>query len=592
MMKIKNKISPGMRVSPWIILGTTAILIVVVLALAIQNTRRDRRYVSQVLRTKGAALILAVEAGTRTGMMGRMWGAAQVQRLLEETAQLPGVLYMAVVDADGIVLAHSDRELVGRPFRDNSAVIHYGVDFKENWEVVTGPDNRRVFEVHRPFRPLPPRWKEHGRAGMPMMQRRSPQDEEDWLDRQQSRPRIIIVGLDIAPFEQVIHDDIRSTIILSLVLLLLGFAGFLSLFWMHNYRITRRNLQDTSAFADEVVSHLPVGLIATDRTGRIAAFNAAAAKISGLSPSMVLGRDPDKILPPLLCGLRTSLDQGVIIREKEMQCAFNGDKVPVSVSATRIVNENNEAVGHILILRDLAEVHRLQAEIRRQEKLAALGGLAAGVAHEIRNPLSSIKGLATYFSEKFAPRSEDRKLAQVMIQEVDRLNRVISELLEFARPTDLKRRPYDLNALLRHCLQLVHQDAAGKQIDIQSHLAADLCSVVLDPDRMSQCILNLYLNAIEAMAPRGRLTVSSEQTTEHQVSIKIADTGGGIASSDLEQIFNPYFTTKSKGTGLGLAIVHKILEAHGGHIRVESASGEGTRFIITLPCGDQEPESE
>ena len=143
-MKIKTKISPGMRISPWIILGTTAILIVVVLALAIQNTRRDRRYVSQVLRAKGAALILAVEAGTRTGMMGRMWGAVQVQRLLEETAQLPDVLYMAVVDADGIVLAHSDRERVGRLFRDKSAVMHYGADFEENWEVISRPDNRRV----------------------------------------------------------------------------------------------------------------------------------------------------------------------------------------------------------------------------------------------------------------------------------------------------------------------------------------------------------------------------------------------------------------------------------------------------------------
>jgi two-component system sensor histidine kinase HydH len=174
-----------------------------------------------------------------------------------------------------------------------------------------------------------------------------------------------------------------------------------------------------------------------------------------------------------------------------------------------------------------------------------------------------------------------------MIQEVDRLNRVISELLEFARPTDLKRRSYDLNVLLRRCLQLVHQDAAGNQIDIQAHLAENLCRAVIDPDRMAQCVLNLYLNAIEAMAPGGQLTVTSEQTMTQEARIEITDTGGGIEPSDLEQIFNPYFTTKSKGTGLGLAIVHKIVEAHDGHIQVESASSEGTRFIITLPCGDR-----
>jgi two-component system sensor histidine kinase HydH len=591
MMKIKSKISPGMWISPWIVLGTTAILIVVVLALAIQNMRRDRRYMSQVLSTKGAALILAVEAGTRTGMMGMMWGGDQVQRLLEETAQLPDVLYMAVLDADGTILAHSNREHVGQPFRKENPVIHYGAEFEENWEVISRPDNRRVFEVHRHFRPLPPRWKGRPREGMPGMLHRPRKDGEDWLDVQQSQRRLIVIGLDVAPFEQVINDDIRNTIILSMVLLLLGFAGFLSLFWMHSYRITRRSLQDTSAFADEVVSSLPVGLIATDRNGRIAVFNTAAAKISGIDSTRALGQNPDRVLPSQLCGLKASLDQGVIIREREMMCAFHEDKVPVSVSATRIVNENNEAVGHILILRDLVEVHRLQAEIRRQEKLAALGGLAAGVAHEIRNPLSSIKGLATYFGEKFAPQSEDRNLAQVMIQEVDRLNRVISELLEFARPTDIKRRPYDLNGLLQHCLQLVHQDAADKQIEIQSHLTSDLCRVDVDPDRMSQCILNLYLNAIEAMAPQGRLTVTSEQAVNQQVKIQIGDTGHGIAAPDLEQIFNPYFTTKSKGTGLGLAIVHKIVEAHDGHIQVESIPGEGTRFILTLPCRDQEQES-
>jgi len=546
---------------------------------------------SQVLSTKGAALILAVEAGTRTGMMGMMWGGAQVQRLLEETAQLPDVLYMAVLDTDGTVLAHSDRERVGQPFRKDDPIIHNAAEFEENWEVISQLDNRRVFEVHRRFRPLPPRWKGHSMGGMPGMQRRPRENGDDWLDVQQSRRRLIVIGLDSTPFEQVISDDIRSTIILSVVLLLLGFAGFLSLFWMHNYRITRRSLQDTSAFADEVVFNLPVGLIATDRNGRIAVFNTAAAKISGLDPSRALGQNPDRVLPAQLCGLKVSLDQGVIIREKEMMCAFNGDKVPVSVSATRIVNENNEAVGHILILRDLVEVHRLHAEIRRQEKLAALGGLAAGVAHEIRNPLSSIKGLATYFGEKFAPQSEDRNLAQVMIQEVDRLNRVISELLEFARPTDIKRRPYDLNELLRHCLQLVHQDAADKQIEIQSHLASDLCRVAVDPDRMSQCILNLYLNAIEAMVSHGRLIVTSEQTVDQQVRIQIADTGHGIGAFDLEQIFNPYFTTKSKGTGLGLAIVHKIVEAHDGRIQVESVPGEGTRFILTLPCRGLEQES-
>ena len=185
-MKIKKQISSGMRISPWIILGTTAILIVVVLALAIQNTRRDRRYMSQVLSTKGAALILAVEAGTRTGMMGLMWGGAQVQRLLEETAKLPDVLYMAVIDTDGTVLAHSDPERVGRSFRKENPVIHYGAEFSENWQVITQPGGKGVFEVHRHFRPLPSGSRAWSRRGMPGMQHRPLEDRNDWLDFQQT----------------------------------------------------------------------------------------------------------------------------------------------------------------------------------------------------------------------------------------------------------------------------------------------------------------------------------------------------------------------------------------------------------------------
>ena len=158
-------------------------------------------------------------------------------------------------------------------------------------------------------------------------------------------------------------------------------------------------------------------------------------------------------------------------------------------------------------MRDLGEIRRLQGQVRRQEKLAALGGLAAGVAHEIRNPLSSIKGLATYFAGQFDAGSEAREAAGVMVQEVDRLNRVITELLDFARPTDLKRQPTDLSALLVRSLQLVQQDAANQGVDVSLSVDPDLYPVAVDPDRLAQCLLNLYLNAIQAMEGGGTLTV-------------------------------------------------------------------------------------
>jgi two-component system sensor histidine kinase HydH len=382
--------------------------------------------------------------------------------------------------------------------------------------------------------------------------------------------------------------------VISSVLLLLGFGGFLSLFWAHSYRTTKRSLQDTTAFADEVVTHLPVGLIATAADGKIAYFNSAAAKITDLKPEDARGKDPEEVLPSGLCGLKAFLEQGQLILEKEMECEFSGrNSVPLSVSAAQIVNEEGAFVGNVLILRDLGEVRRLQEEIHRKEKLAAIGSLAAGVAHEIRNPLSSIKGLAAYFGNKFEQGSEDKQAAEVMSQEVDRLNRVISELLDFARPSELNLKPADVNEVIEHSLRLVQQDSKAKNVEVRWSGSEDIPSVLLDPDRFSQSLLNLYLNAIQAMEQGGILSVRSSLGAHNDIEVEVADTGKGINHDDLDGIFDPYFTTKPSGTGLGLAIVHKIIEAHLGQIKVRSTPGKGTAFTISVPIqSGQHPERE
>jgi len=374
-------------------------------------------------------------------------------------------------------------------------------------------------------------------------------------------------------------------------MLLLGFGGFVSLFWMHSYRVARQSLQDTSAFANEVVSHLPVGLIATDRSGHVTFFNAAAEKITDLNKKLIHNQKPDGLLPEVLCGVQKKLDQGEIITEREMECPFAENRVvPVSVSATHIMNEEGKFLGQILILRDLSEIRRLQDKVQRQEKLAAMGGLAAGVAHEVRNPLSSIKALATFFAGQFEEGSEAQEAAKVMVQEVDRLNRVITELLEFSRPTDLKRQPSDIGLLISRSIQLVQQDAANKNIDFEVNAEDDICHPWVDPDRLSQCLLNLYLNAIQAMENGGTLKVKCTMDETENLEISISDTGRGISPDQLKKIFDPYFTTKNKGTGLGLAIVHKIIEAHGGHIEVHSAIDEGTTISIRIACEHREKD--
>jgi len=589
----KGSIHSGMKTSPWIILGSTAILLIVVLVLAFQNTNREKRYMSQLLSAKGAALIRAVEAGARTGMMGMVSDGQQIQRLLEETARLPDVLYMAVIDQAGRAVAHSDPSKIDKPFDSSRKITHLGPHQHENWELVTLNSGQQIFEVHRHFRPL---YSDNNRMFshmQPMMQRHGmgAESSDDWFSPEKRQQLLIIVGLDVTPFEEAIRSDIQTTVILSVVMIILGFGGFVSLFWMYSYRVAKQSLQDTSAFANEVVSHLPVGLIATDRSGHVTFFNAAAEKITDLNKNLIHNQKADGLLPEGLCGVQKKLDQGEIITEREMECTFTENRVvPVSVSAAHIMNEEGEFLGQILILRDLSEIRRLQDKVRRQEKLAAMGGLAAGVAHEVRNPLSSIKALATFFTGQFDEGSEAHEAAKVMVQEVDRLNRVITELLEFSRPTDLKRQPSDIGLLISRSIQLVRQDAINKNIEIKVNAGEDICPAWADPDRLTQCLLNLYLNAIQAMENGGTLKVKYTMDETENVKISISDTGRGISSEQLKKIFDPYFTTKSKGTGLGLAIVHKIIEAHEGHIEVNSAIDQGTSFSIEIPCEHRETD--
>lgn len=575
---------------PSMIVGATVILLAIVLVLALNNIKREERYMSQILSEKGGALIKSFEAGARTGMMGMMWGGNQVQKLLEETAGQPGILYLAVTDQTGRILAHSDRTLIGRAFLDSSFIQTLNPGSEEQWRATTSVGGQRAFEVYRYFRP----WTSRGavpRTGMCMEDRAQGSwisQEDDWCmpsDRP-GREQIIFVGLDVSPFEAARSEDIRNTVIISLVLVVLGLGGFLSIFLVQRYRTTKRLLQDTSAFADEVVTSLPVGLIATDRINRIAFFNEAAERITGLSFLEVRGKEPEKVLPASLCSLRGVLDQGQTVLEQEMECDFSGKKsVPISVSVNRIVNDEGDFVGNIFILRDLGEVRRLQAEIRRKEKLAAMGGLAAGIAHELRNPLSSIKGLAVYFGSKFHEGSEDREAAAVMVREVERLNRVISELLEFARPSELIPKPTDVNELLEHSVRLIQKDAMKRKIEIQLSKSPGPAVAHLDPDRFSQALLNLYLNALQAMDKGGVLSVTAASINHGNIAIEVRDTGIGIDPDDLPKIFDPYFTTKSTGTGLGLAIVHKIIEAHQASIKVRSTPGKGTIFTIILPVG-------
>jgi two-component system sensor histidine kinase HydH len=570
-----NKFWTG--IPPWVLLGAVAVLLPIFAFMTVQNIHREKEFTTRLLLEKGAALIRSFEAGTRTGMMGMQRGGFQLQRLLTETAQVPDIAHLIVTDAGGNVIAHSDLDRVGATYGEGVDVAAASQSKKLEWRVVKGADGGQVFEVFRKFEPAgPPMGMMRGQ-----MMRRPPEGFEFPADP----PRVIFVGLDMTSIDEARRSDVWHAVLMGAILLLAGCAGVTLLLLAQSYRAARTSLFRITAFSDHVVENMPIGLVATDSAERIAAFNQVAESVLSLSAAAVQGKPAEKVLPPSLwTQLRESAATRTVI-EKEVDCALaDGTVIPLEIGAGRLTDETGRYQGRILLFKDLREIRTLRSEIARNQRLATVGRLAAGVAHEIRNPLSSIKGFATYFQERYRENAQDAKVASILIQEVDRLNRVVSQLLEFSRPISVLPRPVRLSRLIGDAVKLIEPQAREKAVTVQTDLHAEAEEVRLDPDRLSQVLLNLLLNGVEAMAPGGVLTVSAGETADgRRLAIRVSDTGGGIRPEDLSHVFEPYFTTKPSGTGLGLAIAHNIVEAMGGDIGVVSRPGAGTTFTLRLP---------
>ena len=584
-MSNKNNVSKGFLVGipPWIILGAVMILVPIFVFWAVQSISKQKEDATILLLEKGAALIRSFEAGTRTGMMGMHGGGFQFQRLLTETAQQPDVVYLIVTDMRGTVFAHSDPSEIGQTYGRDLNLERISRSQDIGWRQVVNHDGAEVFEVFRQFSPTQRSLPEgfHGRM-LYKRGRRPPPIEMMPLPKP---GQIIFVGLDMGPIETARMEDVRHTVIMAVILLLIGLAGIVSLFLAQAYRSARTSLTRIKAFSDTVVENMPIGLLTLDREGRVTSFNQTAEAVLGRSSGEVVGKKAHEILPEQLWALIDERKSKHDIIERDVDCALGGGNiVPLEASVSSLFGDNGESLGEVLLFRDLTEVQELKREVERNRRLASIGRLAAGIAHEIRNPLSSIKGFATYFRERYRDVPEDQKTAEIMIQEVERLNRVIGQLLEFARPMKLNKKEANIHEVITYSLKMVQKQAQDRGIAISTNLSPEIVDVFIDTDRISQVLLNLYLNAIEAMDQGGVLHIDSSLDEESgTVTIVVSDTGAGIKREDLAHVFDPYFTTKQSGTGLGLAIVHRIIEAHRGEVRIESEPGTGTRVTIVLP---------
>ncbi len=342
--------------------------------------------------------------------------------------------------------------------------------------------------------------------------------------------------------------------------------------------------EDLRILHEDIVRCLSSGLITVDSAHRVLTINQAACDILGASQEGAVGSALNAIVPGLRAVIANLAPGESLFRSELSVPRRDKPSLVLGISVSPLADHANRPLGRVINFQDLTEMRELERTAQRAERLAVIGRLAAGVAHEIRNPLASISGSVELLSAATPADDESRALAEIVHREVGRLNTLISELLDFANPRQLARVELDIAELVRETLQVFNQDRELSAVKLASQIQPEeKFMVVGDPEKLRQVLWNLLRNAAEATGGVGKVNATVAGHADGGVEIAVSDTGPGIPPENLERVFDPFFTTKQRGSGLGLATVHAIVTGHGGSIRVASEPGKGATFIVRLP---------
>ncbi|MDP1676834.1 MAG: ATP-binding protein [Bacteroidota bacterium] len=401
------------------------------------------------------------------------------------------------------------------------------------------------------------------------------------LTIEQSVVGLLRIGISMDEIRSVESRMWRRMFIMSIVLISIGAVIFTAIIANQNFQLMSKKYERVQQFTENILHSMQDIVITFDDQQRISIFNQQAELFFRISAENVLGKSIEE-LPD---GLRNSIRNISTVQNKDTneQLVVNGNEFILSISVSETLKKDGSIESRTILIKDLTESKRLEREVQRKEKMTAMGELAAGVAHEIRNPLNAISMIAQRFEKEFLPKKglkEYKELNSVLKNESIRVNGIIQQFLSFARSKKIKPSIISSLMLINHLSMLFQSQAKERKIYFTSH--SEDIPISIDFEQMTQALLNLLQNALDATSEDGSIVLTLAKIN-NEIKIEIADIGTGIETELQEKIFDLYFTTKLNGTGMGLAITQQIISQHNGSITVRNNKPQGSIFLITLP---------
>ena len=509
----------------------------------------DQRLFAVAVSMQDGGAVVVRASGERLLQLRIRSGAG---RLIQEIGSNEGIVYMVLQDSLGLLAASHDVVLIDPITGDNflESALARGVADSRLVEF----EGEQVFEAVIPFAP------------------------------QGATLGLLRIGLSLDELGAQERRGKLQVALLVLLLLVLGAVGAGAVTVRQNLALLGEAYARIQTYSSRILTQMADAVIATDPAGVIEVFNQSAGALLGVDGGDARGNQLKDVWPHEM--VSRALQGEELAGAACLYTDAGGSERTLSISSSQVRNAAGELETIVLVIQDLSEKVAMEANLRRRDRLASMGALAAGVAHEVRNPLNAISVIVQRLRREFAPPKDEieeyGQLTGVVSEEVKRVNRIIEQFLELARPPALSKERADCADLLERAAQTIEPRVLAAGLTLQRDFA-DLGVVEVDADQLQQALLNLLGNAIEAMT-EGAITLSG-RLLDDCVEITVADTGPGIPPAELERIFDLYFTSKAEGTGLGLSLVHRIVSEHDARIEVQSALGEGTRFIILLPRG-------